>query len=135
MNTSQTPEQHKAIIRLLYEEALLQGKLELIERLFSPDFIDHSTPEQVPGYAGVRDYFLALRRGFPDLQVILEDVIAEGDKVAVRTGWQGTHLGTYESVPPTGKQATRSLIQIFRFENGLIVEEWNEGPGFLPAVP
>lgn len=128
------PEENKAIIHLLFEEALQRGNLELIETIFSPDFIDHSTPDQLPGHAGVKNYFLELRRGFPDLQVTLEDVIAEGDRVAVRTTWHGTHLGTYEGVPPAGKRATRSLIQIFRFENGLIVEEWNEGPGLLSAV-
>lgn len=134
MNISpRTPEENKATIRLLYEEALQQGRLELIEKLFSPDFIDHSTPGQIPGHAGVRDYFLALRSGFPDLQVTLEDLIAEDDRVAVRTNWQGTHLGVYEGTPSTGKKTSRSLIQIFRLENGLLVEEWNAGPGLLSS--
>jgi steroid delta-isomerase-like uncharacterized protein len=127
-------EKHKAIIRRLFEEALRQEKLELIETLFSSDFIDHSTPEQAPGYAGVKEYFLELRRGFPDLQVVLEDIIAESDRVVVRTSWHGTHLGVYEGVAPTGRKVTRTLIQIFRIADGLIAEEWNEGPGLLHTI-
>ncbi|MBA2393091.1 MAG: ester cyclase [Ktedonobacteraceae bacterium] len=121
------------MLRLLFEEALHRGNLALIETLFSPDFIDHSTPHQPPGYAGVQDYFREIRTGFPDIQVILEDVITEGDTVVARTLWRGTHLGTYQGSPATGKTASRSLIQIFRLVDGLIREEWNEGRGLLEA--
>src|SRR5258707_14674895 len=124
---SRITEQKKEMLRLLFAEALCQGKLALIDSLFAPDFIDPSTPEQAPGYAGVRDYFSAVRAGFPDIQVIVEDIIVEGERVAVRTTWRGTHLGMYEGVAPTGKAISRTLIQIFRIVNRLIVEEWNAG--------
>lgn len=128
---TQTLEKNKALLRLLFERALHQGDMTIIDQLFSLDFIDHSTPDQPPGPAGVKDYFLAIRRGFPDIQVTLEDAIAEGDRVVARTTWRGTHLGTYEGIPPTGQTRTRTLIQIFRVVDGLIREEWNEGSGLL----
>ncbi len=81
----------------------------------------------------MQDYFREIRTGFPDIQVILEDVITEGDTVVARTLWRGTHLGTYQGSPATGKTASRSLIQIFRLVDGLIREEWNEGRGLLEA--
>ncbi|HEY0756509.1 MAG TPA: ester cyclase [Ktedonobacteraceae bacterium] len=118
-------------MRLLFAEALCQGQLALIDSLFSADFIDHSTPEQEPGHAGVKAYFRALRSGFPDLQVSIEDLITQGEKIAVRTYWRGTHLGIYEGIAPDGRVSTRTLIQIFRLANGLIAEEWNAGAGLL----
>ena len=126
-------EKHKSLLRLLYAEALQRGKLELIDEIFAPDFIDHSSEEQAPGRAGVRDYFLAVRQGFPDIQIVIEDMIAEGERIAVRTTWRGTHLGMYEGVSPSGKKVSRTLLQIFRVTDGLLDEEWNEGAGLLDS--
>jgi predicted ester cyclase len=129
-----TLEENKALVRLLFEEGLHRGNLAIVGEVFSADFVDHSTPGQPAGPGGVSDYFAALRAGFPGVRVTLEDVIAEGDRVVVRTGWRGTHLGTYEGIAPTGRTATRTLIQIFRIVDGLIVEEWNEGGGMLETT-
>jgi predicted ester cyclase len=68
------------------------------------------------------------------MQVSIEDLIVEGNKVAVRTTWQGSHTGEYESIPPTGKQVMRSMIQIFTIENGQIQEEWNEGASLQEQI-
>ncbi len=71
------------------------------------------------------------------MQITIEDLIAEQDRVVARTAWHGTHLGIYEGVEPTGKRVARTMIQIFRLENGKILEEWNEGPDLstLPGCP
>jgi predicted ester cyclase len=124
-------EANKALIRQLIEEVINQGNLALIDNLFDPAFVDRSAPDQPPGPAGVRDYIAAARIGFPDLRVSIEDLIAEGDKVVVRTTWRGTHTGTYAGVAPSGKQVMRTMIQIFRLSRGKIVEEWNEGSELL----
>ncbi len=96
-------EDNKALIRRLFEQAIHRGNLAIVNEVFSADFVDHSTPGQPAGPGGVRDYFAAIRRGFPDVQVALEDVLADGDKVVVRTTWRGTHLGSYEGIAPTGR--------------------------------
>jgi steroid delta-isomerase-like uncharacterized protein len=124
-------EENKALLRLVFEEALQRGNLALIDEIFAADFVDHSTPDQPVGRDGVKEYFVAVRSGFPDIRVTLDDVIAEADKVVVRTTWRGTHLGSYEGIAPTGRVVTRTLIQIFRIVNGRIAEEWNEGSGLL----
>lgn len=124
-------EANKAIIRQLIEEVINQGNLALIDDLFDATFVDHSAPEQPPGQAGARNYIAAVRTGFPDLHVSIEDLIAEGDKVVVRTIWRGTHQGAYEGMAPTDKRAARTMMQIFRVANGKLAEEWNEGPGLL----
>jgi steroid delta-isomerase-like uncharacterized protein len=124
-------QENKALIRQVFEEAVNQGNLAVVDALFSPDFVDHSTPDQVPGPEGVKSYFASIRASFPDMYVTIDDMIAEGDKVVVRTTWRGTHQGEYEGIAPTGKQVARTLIQIFRIEGGQILEEWNEGESLI----
>ena len=68
----------------------------------------------------VNSYFV----GFPDLQYTIEDMVAEGDKVAVRWTGRGTHKGEFWGVAPTGKEATMRGISIIRIEGGKILEEW-----------
>jgi predicted ester cyclase len=128
-----SPEENKALIRRVFNEALNTGNLSVIDELFAPTFVDNATPEQVAGPIGVKDYFQAVRSGFPDMHVSIEDLIAEGDKVVVRTIWRGTHSGAYEGIAPTGKPVARTMIQIFRIANGKICEEWNEGMGLLKS--
>jgi predicted ester cyclase len=124
-------EANKAIVRQLIEEGINQGNLALIDELFDLAFVDHSAPEQPPGPSGVCYYIAGMRAGFPDLHVSIEDLIAEGDKVVVRTTWRGTHQGTYEGSVPTGKRVARTMMQIFRIVHGKLAEEWNEGMGLL----
>src|SRR5215467_9104096 len=114
-------EEHKAIIRHLVEEGVNQGRLDVFDELFAPDFVDRSTQEQVPGPEGVKQFFLAVRADFPDLSVSIDDLIAEGDKVVIRTTWRGTRQPNQPSV--------RTMIQIFRLADGKLVEEWNKGEG------
>ena len=125
-------EANKAIIRTLYEKAFNEGQVAVVDELFSPQFVDHSTPEQETGSAGVKAYIEQVRSGFPDIHVTIEDIFAEGERVAVRTTWRGMHSGVYEGVEATGRHVARTMMQIFRMFDGKIVEEWNEGAGLLP---
>ncbi len=108
--------------------------MAVVDEIFSPDFRDNSTPAQLPGVEGVKGYILAVREGFPDIHVTIEDMIAEADKIAVRTRWHGTHLGTYEGIAPTGKHVTRTMIQLFSIVDGKIAPEWVEGIGLEQAI-
>src|SRR5579885_2374279 len=83
-------EQNKTIIRRLFDEAFNQERLELLDELFSADFVDHSTPEQRPGPEGVRDFFIEVRGRFPDIHVTIKDMVAEGNRVVVRTLWRSS---------------------------------------------
>ena len=124
-------EEHKTLIRRLFEQGFNRGRLSIVDEIFQPDFVDRSTPDQPPGIQGVKDYIAMVRTGFPDIAVTIEDLVAAEDRVVVRTTWRGTHQGTYEGVPPTGRQATRTMIQIFRVAGGKLLEEWSEGEGLL----
>ena len=129
-----TQQTNQSLIPQLSEQALHQRNLAIVDEIMSADFIDLSTPDQPAGPQGVKDYFTSIHTGFPDIRIIIDDLIAEGDKVVVRTTWRGTHQGTYEGIAPTGRQATRTLIQIFRVVNNQVVEEWNEGGSLLDSV-
>lgn len=115
-------EENKAIIRRVIEEIINQGNLSIIDDIFAPAFVDRSTPDQPPGPAGVKAFVSLMRARLPDLHVDIDDLIAESDKVVIRTTWQGTHDGT---------PARRTMIQIFRLADEKIVEEWNEGEGLF----
>src|SRR5947209_5699530 len=127
-------EEHQALIRRLFDEGFNRGNPSVVDAVFHSHFIDHSTPDQPPGIQGVKDYIAMVRAGFPDIAVTIEDLVAAEDRVVVRTTWRGTHQGTYEGLPPTGRQVTRTMIQIFRVADGKLVEEWSEGEGLLQQI-
>ena len=127
-------EANKALMRRLFEEGFHSGKLAVVDEIFHPNFVDRSTPEQPPGTEGVKDYISMVRTGFPDISITIEDLVAEEEKVVVRTTWRGTHLGEYEGIAPTGKQVTRSMLQIFHVKDGKLLEEWSEGEGLSQQI-
>jgi predicted ester cyclase len=67
---------------------------------------------------------MILLQAFPDLQITVEDMVAEGDKVAVRWRLRATHQGEFMGIPPTGNQVTMTGIDINRLEGGRLVERW-----------
>ncbi len=127
-------EANKALMRRLFEEGFHSGKLAVVDEIFHPNFVDRSTPEQPPGTEGVKDYISMVRTGFPDISITIEDLVAEEESVVVRTTWRGTHLGEYEGIAPTGKQVTRSMIQIFHVKDGKLLEEWSEGESLSQQI-
>ena len=129
-----TSEANKALMRRLFEEGFHSGKLAVVDEIFYPNFVDRSTPEQPPGTKGVKDYISMVRTGFPDISITIEDLVAEEERVVVRTTWRGTHLGEYEGIAPTGKQVTRSMIQIFHVKDGKLLEEWSEGESLSQQI-
>ena len=120
-------EANKALMHRLFEEGFHSGKLAVVDEIFHPNFVDRSTPEQPPGTEGVKDYISMVRTGFPDIAVTIDDLITTDDKVVVRTTWRGTHLDIYGNYAPTGRQVTRTMIQIFRVVDSKLYEEWSEG--------
>jgi len=113
-------------MRLL--DAMNSGDLEFMSRtadeIFEPDVRQHS-PVEATGVQAIKEMvFERLYRAFPDLHITLEDMIEEGDKVAVRDLVTGTHLGEFNGLPPTGKSVSYREIFIARFANGRIAEAW-----------
>jgi steroid delta-isomerase-like uncharacterized protein len=96
-----------------------------IDELVEPDAtIRTPLPGDVTGAEKLKQVWTVLLRGLPDLQLNVEDLIGEGDKVVARIVCTGTHRGEYMGVAPTGKTVTFDEIFIFRFADGRVVETW-----------
>jgi steroid delta-isomerase-like uncharacterized protein len=96
-----------------------------LDGLVASDLVDHSRiPDQAPGREGFKQWMAAARTAFPDLRATVDDVIAEGDRVAARMTWHGTHGGDFVGVPPTGKRVAFPAFHFVRFSQGLAVEWW-----------
>lgn len=120
-----SPEENKALVRSFWDELYLKGNLGVIDQFVAPDVIDHNPlPGQGPGVEGVKQLFALFRQAFPDAQVSVEDIIAEGDKVVIRTSVCATHSGAFMGISPTGKTVSTSGIEIIRIAGGKMVERW-----------
>jgi len=106
-------------------EIINQGKLELIDELYAPEFVDRSPqPGMATTREGFKQFVTALRTAFPDLRYTINDSIECGDKLVHRVTAKGTMTGEFAGMPPTGKHATWTEIHIVRVANQHIVEHW-----------
>ena len=119
-------EQNKRLADQVWEEIWRQGKLDRLDDLFTPDFVRHDPGRELHGVEQNRQFIASLRTAFPDGRFTTEDQIAEGDKVVVRYRFKGTHLGAFQGMAPTHKQASYSAILIYRIAEDKIAEQWTE---------
>ena len=120
-------ESNKAMMRRFYDEIMNKGDLELLSSLLASDFQEHSPlPNQRPGLEGLKEGLSAFRKAFPDLHFIVDDLIAEGDKVVARVSYGGTQQGEFAGLPASGKEFNVMGIDIIRFNaEGKAVEHWS----------
>jgi steroid delta-isomerase-like uncharacterized protein len=117
-------EENKDLVRRTWEMAN-QRNPDLIEEFYPPDFVWHEPDQDIQGYEQAKQYISTFLAAFPDLNISVEDMIAEGNKVVSRYTIRGTHQGeTQEFGPPTERPFELKGITIHRFEDGKIVEEW-----------
>ena len=116
-------EQNKATARRIFDEVASKGNLGVISELVASNHVYHSNP-QLSGIDGQKKMVTMYRTAFPDLELTVEDQIAEGDKVVSRITIRGTHKGDLMGTPPTGKHVTITAISIMRFADNKVVEEW-----------
>ncbi len=121
-------EQNKALFRRFMEEVFNRRNTSLIDELLAPDFVEREElpPGMPAGREGVKQLTAMFHRAFPDFKVTLDDMIAEGDKVVVRSTWSGTHKGEFMGIPPTSKKVSFGVIDIIRMAGGKAVEHWGQ---------
>jgi steroid delta-isomerase-like uncharacterized protein len=119
-------EQNKQLVRRLIEEVINQRKMDLIEELFTPDFVEHEAvpPGVPPGRDGLKALFGMVHSAFPDFQATIEHLIAEGDHVVLHMNWAGTHEADFMGIPPTGKTISITVIDIMGITEGKIAAHW-----------
>jgi predicted ester cyclase len=106
-------------------EVLNEGKFELIDELFTPDFVQHTPqPGVPPTREGLKQTLIALKTAFPDVRYTIDDAIACGDQVVHRLSATGTMKGEFMGIPATGKRATWTEIHIGRGVDGRLTEHW-----------
>lgn len=121
-----TEQANEEFARRWNEEIWGQQNTDVVDDLVAEDFVGHdpSRPEPVRGPEGVREVVETLFSAFPDARVALEEVVAEGDRIAMRITAAGTHEGEFVGIEPTGERMEVSVMTFQRIENGKAVEEW-----------
>jgi steroid delta-isomerase-like uncharacterized protein len=119
-------EQNKATVRRYLEEVFADGNLDAIPELFAADYVerDPASAAEIRGHEGVRRDLSVYQTAFSDIQITVEDQIAEGDCVATRATLCGTHVEELSGIPPTGNRVTVTGIVIQRVTDGRLVEGW-----------
>lgn len=119
-------EQNIAVVRRAVDEIWNRGNYAALDELVSNDILIHSaTPSgEIRGHEGLRQFYTALRAGFPDIHFTIEDQVTQGDKVVTRWSAQATHLGEYHGIQPTHRSITFTGIDIDQLANGKVVECW-----------
>jgi len=119
-------EENKAIVGRYLEEAVNKGNLGVIDEVMDPNYVNPTIAiGRTPG--GAERYKQGVsqtRAAFPDIQVRIESMIAEGDLVAYQSVWSGTHLGEWRGIPPTGKRVEWQATCYRRVIDGRVVEGW-----------
>ena len=122
-------EENKAILRRVTDEVFTRGNLDVVDELLAPDYVLHDPGVpggELRGTESFKQQWVSMfRSAFPDLQLSVEDQVAEGDKVVTRYTGRGTHQGELMGIPPTNNEAVVSGIIISRVSDGRIEEEWN----------
>ena len=109
----------------LYVEMLNTHKPDLVDRFVAEDYINHND-FVADGRQANRQFWTAFFTGLPDVSVTMEDLIISGDRVVGRFIYRGTHTGDFLGIPAGGKPVEMRSIDIWRVQNGMFVEHWDE---------
>jgi steroid delta-isomerase-like uncharacterized protein len=136
------PESNKQIVRRFIEELWNGRRLEITDELFAADCVTHQLRSGQPNTTTprspeqMREHVAGWLAAFPDLQLTIEHMLAEGNLVFTSTILEGTHLGAWAGVPPTGKRVSIRLMVVHCIVDGKICEDWvlAESLGFLQQL-
>jgi steroid delta-isomerase-like uncharacterized protein len=116
---------YKQMAERWFSEVMSEGKIEVIDELCAPDYIEHDPfPGTSADLAGLKDSIGVIRAAFPDIEVTADDMVLEGDRLAVRSTMRATHEGDFMGMPASGKKVEVSNYDFVRFENDQAVEHW-----------
>jgi steroid delta-isomerase-like uncharacterized protein len=114
---------NKAVIQAFLEDVINQGRLERANDLVKEDFVElDPLPGQEQGREGLKAVIHALRSAFPDMHWVVNEMVAEGEKVVTRFVWTGTHRGVFLGIPATGNRVEVKGVVIDRLENGKMAD-------------
>jgi steroid delta-isomerase-like uncharacterized protein len=120
-----TLERHKQLVEQIIERVFVNGEDAAIDELVAEDFTPRTFGPMPPGREGFRAGMQRAGVGVSDPEFQIQDLIAEGDRVAARVTSSATHSGTFMGVPASGNRYTIDEIHIFRIRDGRLVEHWH----------
>lgn len=111
------------VARRLVEEVWNRGNFAVVDEHVASDYVGHSSMD-THGREGYKQFYAMQRAAFPDIRYAVDDLLADGDRVAIRWTARGTHTGEFQGIPPTHAQGTVTGITIFRVASDHVVECW-----------
>jgi steroid delta-isomerase-like uncharacterized protein len=118
---------NKVILQRFYDELFTKGELSVANEIVAANYLNHNAvPGETPGRAGLKQFVSDLHNAWADLAFVVEDQIAEGDKVMTRWKVTAIHQGEFAGIPATGKAVVIRAINIHRIADGQIQEGWTE---------
>jgi len=117
---------HEHLIRRYFEEVWNQGKLDVLDEIIDPHYINHNPgmPNPIQGPEGLKPIVAGIRKAFPDLKYVIENMVISDFQVAVHTTMHGTHCGDLFGLAATNKVVKVSQMQVERIRDNKIVEHW-----------
>lgn len=117
-------EENKAVVRRFITQVFENGQVEAVDELVSPDFMMHSGPDARPGPQPLKDAMARVKQGLSQVSMRIDDLVAEGDKVAVRLTAHACQSGEFMGMPPSHRDYTVSEMHLFSVKDGKISEHW-----------
>ena len=118
-------DENKAVAQRLYDELFNRGRLSAVDELVAPGFVCHAAPSGTPvGPRGMWRVAARLRDAFPDGRFVIEDLIAEDERVAVRLMFRGTHRDANRPSRLTARHVEREQVHVLRLAGGQVAEHW-----------
>ncbi len=124
-----TIEQNKALVRQFIDEVFVGGSFAAVDELLADDFVPHNWPYSGDGKADLKAAIERVSKGLADPDWVIEDLIAEGDRVVARVTASAHHVGPFMGLPPSDKSYSIGEIHIFRIADGKIAEHWHQFDG------
>lgn len=119
-------EENKALVRRFVEEIFVGGREAAVDELVAEDFVAHTWPSTGDPRGDLKRAMERVATGLADAAFTIEDMIAEGDRVAVRLTASATQVGPFMGLPPSGRRYTIGEIHVFRVRDGMVVEHWHQ---------
>lgn len=126
--------ENKALLRRYVREVWEKQNPAAVKEFLASNYRRHTSPDAAPLNPDDQvQRLIGFRTAFPDIQIVVEEVIAEGDHLAFRSTMRGTHTGELLGIAPTGRRVTVGLIDVIRVQDGKFVEQWG-GPDLFDLL-
>jgi steroid delta-isomerase-like uncharacterized protein len=117
-------EENQELVRQMFERAINQRDPSVFESFIDTSYVNHDMPAPEPGPEGLRAVMGAFFAAFPDMRIVVEQTVGEGDIVCTRGYFSGTHDGEFMGIPATGKKVNVKYMDMWRLDEGKAVENW-----------